>query len=211
MANVIKSYTIGCHHIHIHLAYHCVDHCQDGDDQPHGINVCSSHTLPCAQITRDHLGRIEICLVDKQNRYMLEIQLKNSFLSESRHSVMFLREKRATEVKLLCMNCINIPPLLQDMHHWNGNGVIFDGISVTGGTGSCQNDNFRCSQQWKLRENNDISVSVYGIVIWRQQTLSYVLIWYAIAWNIAVTGKTILASTIFATLTMSYGRIYLRN
>ena len=36
----------------------------------------------------------------------------------------------------------------------------FDEIFITGCTGSCQNDNFQCSQWWKFRQNEDISVSV---------------------------------------------------
>ena len=31
---------------------------------------------------------------------------------------------------------------------------------ITGCTGSCQNDNFQCSQWWKFRQNDDIFVSV---------------------------------------------------
>ena len=36
----------------------------------------------------------------------------------------------------------------------------FDEIFVTGCTGSCQNDNFQCSQWLKFRQNDDIFVSV---------------------------------------------------
>ena len=36
----------------------------------------------------------------------------------------------------------------------------FDEIFITGCTGSCQNDNFQCSQWWKFRQNGDIFVSV---------------------------------------------------
>ena len=36
----------------------------------------------------------------------------------------------------------------------------FDEIIITGCTGSCQNDNFQCSQWWKFRQNDDIFVSV---------------------------------------------------
>ena len=32
---------------------------------------------------------------------------------------------------------------------------------ITGCTGSCQNDNFQCSQWWKFRQNDDIFVSVW--------------------------------------------------
>ena len=35
----------------------------------------------------------------------------------------------------------------------------FDEIFVTGYTGSCQNENFQCSQWWKFRQNNDFSVA----------------------------------------------------
>ena len=34
-------------------------------------------------------------------------------------------------------------------------------IFITGCTGSCQNDNFQCSQWLKFRQNDDIFVSVY--------------------------------------------------
>ena len=37
----------------------------------------------------------------------------------------------------------------------------FDLIFITGCTGSCQNDNFQCSQRWKFRQNHEISVSVF--------------------------------------------------
>ena len=37
----------------------------------------------------------------------------------------------------------------------------FDEIFITGCTGSCQNDNFQCSQWLKFRQNDDIFVSVY--------------------------------------------------
>ena len=36
----------------------------------------------------------------------------------------------------------------------------FDEIFITGCTGSCQNDNFQCSQWWKFHQDNNISVSV---------------------------------------------------
>ena len=36
----------------------------------------------------------------------------------------------------------------------------FDEILITGCTGSCQNDNFQCSQWWKFSQNDDIFVSV---------------------------------------------------
>ena len=36
----------------------------------------------------------------------------------------------------------------------------FDEILITGCTGSCQNDNFQCTQRWKFRQNDDIFVSV---------------------------------------------------
>ena len=39
----------------------------------------------------------------------------------------------------------------------------FDEILITGCTGSCHFDNFQCSQWWKFHQNEDISVSVYGI------------------------------------------------
>ena len=47
----------------------------------------------------------------------------------------------------------------------------FDEIFITGCTGSCQNDNFQCSQWLKLRQNDDIFVSVNGTTIttsWRR-------------------------------------------
>ena len=36
----------------------------------------------------------------------------------------------------------------------------FDEIIINGCTGSCQSDNFQCSQWWKFRQNDDIFVSV---------------------------------------------------
>ena len=41
----------------------------------------------------------------------------------------------------------------------------FDEIFITGCTGRCQNDNVRCSQWCKFRQNSDISVSHYCDVI----------------------------------------------
>ena len=41
----------------------------------------------------------------------------------------------------------------------------FDEIFITGCTESCQNDNFQCSQWWKFRQNDDISVSVC-VMLW---------------------------------------------
>ena len=38
----------------------------------------------------------------------------------------------------------------------------FDGILITGCTGSCHFDNFQCSQWWKFHQNEDISVSVFN-------------------------------------------------
>ena len=42
----------------------------------------------------------------------------------------------------------------------------FDEILITGCTGSCHFDNFKCSQWWKFHQNEDISVSVYLIRWW---------------------------------------------
>ena len=42
----------------------------------------------------------------------------------------------------------------------------FDEIFITGCTGSCQNDNFQCSQWLKFRQNDDIFVSVNSVTIW---------------------------------------------
>ena len=39
----------------------------------------------------------------------------------------------------------------------------FDEIFITGCTGSCHFDNFRCSQWWKFHQNDNISVTVNGI------------------------------------------------
>ena len=36
----------------------------------------------------------------------------------------------------------------------------FDKIFITDCTGSCQNDNFKCSQWWKFHQNDNIYVSV---------------------------------------------------
>ena len=45
----------------------------------------------------------------------------------------------------------------------------FDEIFITGCTESCHFDNFRCSQWWRFRQNEDISVSVHWaflIIVW---------------------------------------------
>ena len=41
----------------------------------------------------------------------------------------------------------------------------FDEMFITGCTGSCQNDNFQCSQWWKFRQNDDIFVSVILVFV----------------------------------------------
>ena len=41
----------------------------------------------------------------------------------------------------------------------------FDEIFITGCTESCQNDNFQCRQWRKFRQNDDISVSVYIMIM----------------------------------------------
>ena len=59
-----------------------------------------------------------------------------------------------------------------------------DEIFITGCTESCQNDNFRCSQRWKFRQNDDITISVciheltsryvcQKATIWGMEWLSY--------------------------------------
>ena len=49
----------------------------------------------------------------------------------------------------------------------------FDEILITDCTESCHFDNFRCSQWWKFRQNDDISVSVQvqGMACVRRQTI----------------------------------------
>ena len=49
---------------------------------------------------------------------------------------------------------------LIQQHHWNGNIVILMKLFITGCTGSCQNENFQCSQWWKFRQIGAIFVSV---------------------------------------------------
>ena len=51
---------------------------------------------------------------------------------------------------------------LRNTHTLKLECLHFDEIFITGCTGSCQNDNFQCSQWWKFRQN-DIFVSVYGV------------------------------------------------
>ena len=43
---------------------------------------------------------------------------------------------------------------------------LFDEILITDCTESCHFDNFRCSQWWRFRQNDDISVSVSFITHW---------------------------------------------
>ena len=45
-------------------------------------------------------------------------------------------------------------------HSLKRKSLHFDEMFITGCTGSCQNDNFQCSQWWKFRQNDDIFVSV---------------------------------------------------
>ena len=49
----------------------------------------------------------------------------------------------------------------------------FDEIFITGCTGSCQNDNFQCSQWLKFRQNDDIFVSVYDTVDFSETVTHY--------------------------------------
>ena len=55
-------------------------------------------------------------------------------------------------------------PMCDQKRHFSGSlkrkCCHFDKIFITGCTGSCQNDNFQCSQWWKFHQNNNISVSV---------------------------------------------------
>ena len=48
----------------------------------------------------------------------------------------------------------------------------FDEIFITGCTESCHNDNFQCSQWWKFHQNDNISISVFVLVIERTLVLS---------------------------------------
>ena len=65
--------------------------------------------------------------------------------------------------------CFDLVPVYFMRIHWIGNVVIlvqpvmkchFDDILITDCTESCYFDNFRCSQWWKFRQNDNISASV---------------------------------------------------
>ena len=87
------------------------------------------------------------------------------------------------------------------MQRWGHRGMIinfsmfnvsyFDEILITGCTGSCQCDNFQCSQWWKFRQNNDIFVSVMIRLSYHrflrhqpeqslEQTVKFTAIWDAV-------------------------------
>ena len=53
----------------------------------------------------------------------------------------------------------------------------FDEMFITGCTGSCQNDNFQCSQWWKFRQNDDIFVSVHAHAFIWKTTHMYTWVW----------------------------------
>ena len=55
---------------------------------------------------------------------------------------------------------VNINFVYQDQVTLKRKSLHFDEMFITGCTGSCQNDNFQCSQWWKFRQNDDIFVSV---------------------------------------------------
>ena len=60
-------------------------------------------------------------------------------------------------LKLMWSHCNGLTLKRKSLH--------FDEMFITGCTGSCQNDNFQCSQWWKFRQNDDIFVSVEGDII----------------------------------------------
>ena len=60
----------------------------------------------------------------------------------------------SAKLVLLWMSLFNAHTLKRKCCH-------FDEILITDCTESCHFDNFRCSQWWKFRQNDDISVSVY--------------------------------------------------
>ena len=59
---------------------------------------------------------------------------------------------------------------LRNTHTLELECLHFDEIFITGCSGSCQNDNFQCSQWWKFRQN-DIFVSVYGVAATKHTTI----------------------------------------
>ena len=67
----------------------------------------------------------------------------------------------------------------------------FDDIFITDCTGSCQNDNFQCSQWQKCRQNDDISVnwmmiSAHTVKVWANEAIKLYI--YA-KWDMALTGS----------------------
>ena len=67
-------------------------------------------------------------------------------------------QPRAFWVTTLCIHNHN---LIMDLCHAWSACSHFDEIFINGCPGSCQNDNFQCSQWWKFRQNDIISVALY--------------------------------------------------
>ena len=59
----------------------------------------------------------------------------------------------------------------------------FDEILITDCTESCHFDNFRCSQWWKFRQNDDICVSVHEWIQLKLPVIILALIWCWICCN----------------------------
>ena len=70
--------------------------------------------------------------------YLITLVMNNICITNAKHALWANSEQRSQKRK-----CLH-----------------FDEIMITGCTGSCQSDNFQCSQWWKFHQNDDIFVSV---------------------------------------------------
>ena len=78
----------------------------------------------------------------------------------------------------------------------------FDEILITGCTGSCHFDNFQCSQWWKFHQNEDISVSVNGLLPYapylnQRWLIINDILWYSFKWNIYLNVQDINPQVVF--------------
>ena len=113
--------------------------------------LCLNHCGPCSMtshdVTRDiHAVSIDCCT----NQYSRGVALFQWLVGP----------------RLLTLIMFNPSIVKSYFHSLKQKCLHFDEIFITGCTGSCQNDNFQCSQWLKFRQNDNIFVSVLYSVGW---------------------------------------------
>ena len=77
--------------------------------------------------------------------------------ANTRRNKHIINTSRRFSVRITCLlRCVC---RANAAYTWNRK-CHFEGISITGCTGSCHFDNFQCSQWWKVHQNDDIFDSV---------------------------------------------------